>query len=328
MSKQLVTLMQGTIGVNSTPGNGSTFWFTIPLAQRSMPQSTDPLTLVELRGLHVLCVDDDATNRSLLDNLLSTWGIQATCVDNGPEALHLLQTAQRERKAYRLVLLDHRLVGMDGMDLARAIQADPALRHIKLIMLTSFGNRDHAVEAEKVGIAAYLTKPIHQSQLYNSIVTVMGMSLAAPPPDLATADSPDDTPPVPTPTSGPQDAAALDAQTINTLKMLCPDDSTSFLQELITPFLQETSTQLVDLNTAVEAADTHALEYTAHALKGSCAYIGAHNMATLCQSLQTLSRQPITPMADIITAIEQLTAEFERVRHALEAETRQIENES
>ena len=328
ISKQLITLMQGTIGVSSTPGNGSTFWFTIPLAKRSMPPSTDPLTLVELRGLHVLCVDDDATNRSLLGNLLSTWGMQATCVDNGPEALHLLQTAQREHKAYRLVLLDHRLAGMDGMDLARAIRADPALRHIKLIMLTSFGNRDHAVEAEEVGIAAYLTQPIRPSQLYNSIITVMGMSLAAPPPDLATADSPDDAPPVPTPTAAPQEAAALDAQTINALKTLCPDDSASFLQELITPFLQETSTQLADLNMAVEAADTHALENTAHALKGSCAYIGAQNMATLCQSLQALSRQPITPMADIITAIKQLTAEFERVRHALEAETRQLENES
>lgn len=328
MSKQLVILMQGTIGVNSTPGNGSTFWFTIPLAKRSISQSTDPLTLVELRGLHVLCVDDDAINRSLVDNLLSTWGIQATCVDNGPEALQLLQTAQRERKAYRLVLLDHRLAGMDGMDIARAIQADPALRHIKLIMLTSFGNRDHAVEAEEVGIAAYLTKPIRPSQLYNSIITVMGMSLATPPTDLATADRPDEAPPVPAPTSSPQDAAALDVQTINTLKTLCPDDSASFLQELITPFLQETSTQLADLNMAVEATDTYALEYTAHALKGSCAYIGAQNMVTLCQSLQTLSQQPITPMADIIAAIEQLTAEFDRVRHALDAETRQIENES
>jgi CheY-like chemotaxis protein/anti-sigma regulatory factor (Ser/Thr protein kinase) len=328
MSKQLVALMQGTIGVNSTPGNGSTFWFTIPLAKRPMPQSTDPLTLVELRGLHVLCVDDDATNRSLLGNLLSTWGMQATCVDNGPEALHLLQTAQREHKAYRLVLLDHRLADMDGMDIARAIQADPALRHIKLIMLTSFANRDHAVEAEKVGIAAYLTKPICQSQLYNSIITVMGMSLAAPPTDLATADSPDHAPPVLAPTSGSQDAAALDPQTINTLKTLCPDDSASFLQELITPFLQETSTQLADLNLAVEAADTDTLDYTAHALKGSCAYIGAQHMVTLCQSLQALSQQPITPMADIITAIEQLTAEFDRVRHALEAETRQLEKES
>ena len=327
MSKQLVTLMQGTIGVNSTPGNGSTFWFIIPLAKRSISQSTEPLTLVELRGLHVLCVDDDATNRSLLNHLLSTWGMQATCVDNGPEALHLLQTAQRERKAYRLVLLDHRLAGMDGMDIARAIQADPALRHIKLIMLTSFGNRDHAVEAEAAGIAAYLTKPIHQSQLYNSIITVMGMSLAASPPDLATADSPNDAPPVPAPTSGPQDVAALDAQTINALKTLCSDDSEAFLQELITLFMQETSTQLADLNMAVEAVDTDALKYTAHALKGSCAYIGAQNMATLCQSLQALSQQPITPMVDIITALEQLTAEFDRVRHALEAETRQIENE-
>lgn len=144
--------------------------------------------------------------------------------------------------------------------------------------------------------------------------------------ELVTADSPDDIPPVPALTSGPQDAVALDPQTINALKTLCPDDSESFLQELIAPFLQETSAQLADLNRAVEAADTDTLDYTAHALKGSCTYIGAQNMATLCQSLQALSQQPITPMADIIAAIEQLTAEFDRVRHALEAEIRQIEN--
>ncbi|MDH3598330.1 MAG: ATP-binding protein, partial [Candidatus Tectomicrobia bacterium] len=217
IAKQLVTLMQGTIGVSSIPGSGSTFWFTIPLAKRSLSQSTDPRALVELRGLHVLCVDDDATNRSLLDKFLSTWGMRATCVDNGAEALQLLQTAQRKSEAYRLVLLNHHLAGMDGMDgmdIARAIKAEPSLRHTQLIMLTSFGNQDHRVEAEEIGIAAFLTKPIRQSQLYNSVMTVMGMSVATPPNALATADSPADTPPTPAPTSGPQDADPLDAQTI------------------------------------------------------------------------------------------------------------------
>jgi HPt (histidine-containing phosphotransfer) domain-containing protein len=152
--------------------------------------------------------------------------------------------------------------------------------------------------------------------------------ITAPPTALATAGSPDDAPPVPTPTSGPQDAAALDPQTINALKTLCPDDSESFLQELITPFLQETSAHLADLNMAVDAADTCVLDYTAHALRGSCTYMGAQNMAILCQRIQALSQQPITPMADIITTIEQLTAEFDRVRHALESETRQLMNPS
>jgi CheY-like chemotaxis protein len=325
MSKQLITLMQGTIGVNSIPDCGSTFWFTIPLVKRAIFPSPDPLTQIELRGLHVLCVVDDVANRSLLDNLLRTWGIQTTYVDHGPEALQHLQTAQPEGKAYRLVLLDHRLA---GMDIARAIKADPALGQVQLIMLTSFGNQDHALEAEEIGIAAYLTKPIHPSQLYKRMITVMGMSVAAPPKHLATADSPDDTSPVPAPTSGPRDAAALDAQTINALKTLCPDDSASFLQELIAPFLQDTSAQLTDLNRAVAAADTDALDYTAHALKGSCAYMGAHNMATLCQSLQALSQHPITPIVDIIGVIEQLTAEFDRVRHALEAETRDLKHHS
>ena len=134
--------------------------------------------------------------------------------------------------------------------------------------------------------------------------------------------------PSPFQSTAPQDTAALDAQTIDALKTLCPDGSTAFLQELITPFLQETSSQLADLNTAVDAADTYALEYTAHALKGSCTYMGAQNMAMLCQNVQILSQQPVTPMADIIAAIEQLTAEFDRVRHALEAETKQLKNEA
>ena len=134
-------------------------------------------------------------------------------------------------------------------------------------------------------------------------------------------------PPVPKPLPNPQESAALDAQTIYDLKTLCPDGTAAFLQELITPFLQETSAQLADLHTAVDAADTDTLDYTAHALKGSCTYMGAHNMATLCQNVQALSQQPITPMADIIAAIEQLTAEFDRVRHALDEETRPLKDD-
>jgi HPt (histidine-containing phosphotransfer) domain-containing protein len=195
-------------------------------------------------------------------------------------------------------------------------------------MLTSFGSREHRVAAEEIGVAAFLTKPIRQSQLYNSMITAMGLSAAAPPKDRATADSPAAAPPVPAPASSPPDTAVLDAHTIDALKALCPDDRGAFLQELITPFLQETSAHLADLNMAVDAADTCVLDYTAHALRGSCTYMGAQNMAILCQRIQALSQQPITPMADIITTIEQLTAEFDRVRHALESETRQLMNPS
>ena len=128
ISQRLVTLMGGTIGVESTPGQGSTFWFTVRLAPRPAPAEATGATRSELRrGVRVLCVDDHATNRAILEAQLTVWGMHTSCVIDGATALARLRAAHAEGQPYDLAILDYQMPGMDGLELARAIKADPVL---------------------------------------------------------------------------------------------------------------------------------------------------------------------------------------------------------
>jgi len=121
----------------------------------------------------VLCVDDNATNRALLEAQLPAWGVQVDCVTDGPGALARLRAAHREAHPYALVLLDYQMPAMDGIAVAQAIKADADLARVRLVLLTSFGHRGHRTVAQHGGFDAYLTKPVRQSQLYDCLVTVM-----------------------------------------------------------------------------------------------------------------------------------------------------------
>ena len=175
ISKRLAEMMGGTIGIESTPGEGSNFWFTVRLAKRPAPPAVAHVELPRLPGLRVLCVDDNVTNRALLEAQLSAWGMQAESVSDGQGALERLRLACHEANPYTLAILDYQMPEMDGITLARAIKAEPALASVRLVLLTSFGYRGQSGEAQRAGFEAYLLKPIRQSQLYDCIATVMGM---------------------------------------------------------------------------------------------------------------------------------------------------------
>jgi signal transduction histidine kinase/CheY-like chemotaxis protein/HPt (histidine-containing phosphotransfer) domain-containing protein len=174
VSKQLVELMGGQIGVESEVGRGSTFRFTVRLGKLPAGSTPPSPPREDLTGVHVLVVDDNETNRTILCHQVTQWGMAADAVDSGPAGLAALSTAQAGGRPYEMAILDNHMPGMNGLQLAEAIVADPAIRATRLVMLTSAGIRGEAEEVRRAGLAGYLTKPVRELQLYRCLAAVMG----------------------------------------------------------------------------------------------------------------------------------------------------------
>ncbi len=172
ISRQLAGLMGGGIGVDSEPERGSTFWFTVRL-ERAAGGERLPEPRQDLRGLRLLVVDDNDTNRKILMALAAAWGMEALEAAGGPQALERLHAATREERPFDVAVLDMQMPGMDGLSLARAVRSERRHAGLRLVMLTSIGLRGQAEESRRVGFAGYLTKPVRPSQLYDCLATVM-----------------------------------------------------------------------------------------------------------------------------------------------------------
>jgi CheY-like chemotaxis protein len=170
ISKQLVQLMGGAIGVESRPGEGSTFWFTMLLTQDDQPHAA-PVPVAELRDLPVLIVDDNEVNRRVLREQVASWGMRSGSFSSGAQALEGLRAARLGGDPYRIAILDYQMPDMDGAALAREIKADPATRDTVLVMLTSVGYLGALRHAEGASVDACLSKPVRQSQLLNTLAT-------------------------------------------------------------------------------------------------------------------------------------------------------------
>lgn len=170
ISRQLVELMGGTIGVHSEPGQGSLFWFTARLHIGKQPAIAIP---TDLQGLRVLIVDDNETNREILQKRFLSWGMCPDEAGDGPTALGLLYAAQEAGAPYHLVVMDMDMPGMDGEALGRVIQVDPRLTGIRTVMMSSMGRPGDAKRLREAGFSAYLTKPILHQELQDSLTMVM-----------------------------------------------------------------------------------------------------------------------------------------------------------
>ena len=178
--KRLVGLMQGTIGVESTPGQGSRFWFTVPLGRQTGPAVAPLLSWAVLQHRRVLIVDDHATNRTILEEQVRTRGMRPESVENGKQALVRLRRAAERGAPFEVAILDMQMPGLDGLAVARRIKADPAMATIRLVLLTSVSYRGAAQAAHAAGFDAFLTKPVRQAHLYDCLSMVVNGALPLP----------------------------------------------------------------------------------------------------------------------------------------------------
>jgi signal transduction histidine kinase/DNA-binding response OmpR family regulator len=188
IASQLTHLMGGRIWVESTPGVGSEFHVAIPfeVPSRAEPRVvTADLSPADLRGTRVLVVDDNRTNRLILDGMLRGWAMQPTLVDGGAAALDALTTAHATGDAFALVLLDLQMPDMDGFEVVERINDRPELVATTIMMLSSVGQRGDGARCRELGLSAYLTKPLRQSLLLEAICVALstrgGPEKVAPP---------------------------------------------------------------------------------------------------------------------------------------------------
>jgi two-component system, sensor histidine kinase and response regulator len=180
ISKRLCELMGGQIGVERRADRGTTFWFTLELEKQPEARPAYRSPAAGLLGLRVLAVDDNATCREILQHRLTAWGFDGLTACGGADALAQLRAAAAAGTPFRLAILDRQMPGMDGFELARAIKADPSLRETVLMMLTYLGDRPDQPRVQAPPIAAYLTKPVLQSQLLDAITRALAGHAAGP----------------------------------------------------------------------------------------------------------------------------------------------------
>ncbi len=173
ISSRLVRMMQGRIWVESEVGKGSTFHFTARFALSSVSETRSSLPMVDLRGKRALLVDDNATNRRILHDMLTRWGMRPTVAESGPAALALLQQAVEQEQPYPLVILDRHMPAMDGFMFLEKVREEKRFATSAIMMLTSGDQVDDSRRCQELGIAEYAIKPVSQPELLRMVLKAL-----------------------------------------------------------------------------------------------------------------------------------------------------------
>ena len=174
IAKRLVEAMGGQIRVESEGlGGGSTFSFTMVLEKQPPQEMAPAATAEDLRGVPILMVDDNATNRKILAHYLTTWGCDFEEAEGGEQAIRKLQDQADRGKPFRVVLLDSRMPGISGDEVAKSVSGRPHMSDTRLVMLTSLFRRRSASSLAETGLSAYLTKPVKRSNLRTCLVEMI-----------------------------------------------------------------------------------------------------------------------------------------------------------
>jgi two-component system sensor histidine kinase/response regulator len=187
ISSQLVEMMKGDIWLESELGQGSTFHFTATMeTSDAQPQRLPPGTQV-LTELKALVVDDNETNRRVLEEMLRIWGLNVLAADGAETAMGVIREAASSNKHFQLVLLDLMMPNIDGFTLAEQIQSDASLGDPEMIMISSAGRSGDMERCRQLGIAKYLMKPIIQSELLNALLEIFAAAVSDEPDDWVAA---------------------------------------------------------------------------------------------------------------------------------------------
>jgi PAS domain S-box-containing protein len=172
ISKRLVGMMGGTIGLESFPGRGSTFWFTAAFGKQQAAGLCSVAGEARFSGRRALVVDDNETNRRILDYQMAAWDVSVVAVDSGAQALLALREAAQAGAPFEVALIDRQMPAMDGLMLAQAIQRDPSIRGVPLVLMTSLGDIGDSAQLLAAGVTRRVTKPVKHHQLHDILVSV------------------------------------------------------------------------------------------------------------------------------------------------------------
>ncbi|MDQ1812145.1 CHASE domain-containing protein [Massilia sp. CCM 9210] len=307
ISKQLAELMGGTVGVDSTPGQGSTFWFTARLgkALNFLPgdrSAVDPAVLEQLRGAYILLVEDNIFSQQVGQELLEEAQATVVVANNGKEAIDLML-----KERFDCVLMDVQMPVMDGFEATRMIRSDPRLRDALVIAMTANAGKDDQTRCLEAGMNEFVTKPISPKLLFEVIARWLatrparnGRRRVAAVADQAPTRM--SAAPVASSDAGMLDMSALSLTFgANPVKM----------RKYAFMFLDSARDGLADVSEALDRADLERMADLGHRIKASAKAVGAMRFADLCQDLERLREgatvdQARTLVASMYALLDQL----------------------